>query len=469
MTAVRFGLLLLLLLSPLPFGAVERWAVLAVELAAAALGAAALVQVVRDPAVLSRRARLLVGLWLGMLAVAAAQLVPLPLGVTGAVAPRTQQLRESVAPVVPPTGASAPMSLSAPDTLDAALRLAAYGLLGVAAAVAFREEKHLRRLAAVLACSAVFQALYGSAEYLSGHNHIFAYAKKHMLDAATGTFINRNHVAAYLALCLPFAIALAMPRTHVRDRRGLITRLADLEHGDTRARIAAVLAAVAIWSGILLSFSRAGIALGLMATVLVPIVSGTGRRRILVAAAALLVPLSVVLLWQDVRLPAERLIGPEAADIASEARFPVWAATADLAAAYPAMGSGLGTFRSLFAIHQPPGVIGRWDHAHNDWLQGALEGGIPMLFLGVAALAVSAAALYAVARRGGRRASLSAAAGTAVGCAALGALVDFGLRIPAIAILAVIAAAVLAANVPPAESRARAAAVPRAARGGRHP
>ena len=53
---------------------------------------------------------------------------------------------------------------------------------------------------------AAIQALYGATEYLSHHQHIFGYSKKHYLDSATGTFINRNHFAAYLAMGLPFAL-----------------------------------------------------------------------------------------------------------------------------------------------------------------------------------------------------------------------------------------------------------------------
>jgi hypothetical protein len=54
----------------------------------------------------------------------------------------------------------------------------------------------------------------------------------------------------------------------------------------------------------------------------------------------------------------------------------------------PVMGHGLGTFNALFPSVQPPGVHGWWREAQSDWLQLAVEAGLPAVLLAGAALVV---------------------------------------------------------------------------------
>ena len=117
----------------------------------------------------------------------------------------------------------------------------------------------MMQIAAVIVAAGAFQALYGSAEYLSGHQHIFAYAKKHYVDEASGTFINRNHFAGFLAVTLPFALALVFegvrrlaPARSVRERLVRLTEPSGVMLG------AGALAAALIWTGVVLSYSRGG-------------------------------------------------------------------------------------------------------------------------------------------------------------------------------------------------------------------
>ena len=40
------------------------------------------------------------------------------------------------------------------------------------------------------------------------------------------------------------------------------------------------------------------------------------------------------------------------------------------------LGTGLGTFDPAFRLYQPAGVTGRFDHAHNDWLETVMSFGV---------------------------------------------------------------------------------------------
>ncbi len=440
---LRWGLLGLLVLSPLPFAAVQPGAVLLVELCAVLLGLLAVRILARDPGALpsaARRALVPAGL---ILLVGVVQLVPLPPSWTGAIAGPTHEARLQVAAIAPETARRwAPLSLSPPSTLDALLRLAAYVALGVAASVAFRRPEDRTRLAVVVAACAAFQALYGTAEYLSGHQHIFGYAKKHFLDSATGTFINRNHFAIYLAMALPLTLALVSPPPRsTGGKTGLRGRLVRLGKPEGIRSLLASACIVAIWIGVFVSYSRGGLAAALVGTA-VYVVTLRGSRTARLAAALLVISV-VALSWAEIRAPGERFLQVEHVENVG-GRLPTWRASLPIVGDFPVFGTGLGTYDEVFTLYRTPELVLRPGHAHNEWLQSAVEGGLP-----TAALVVWLGLVVLRPRRWWRQVAPPPAT-TAALVAALVAvgfhgLVDFPFRIPALAVLTACLAGALCA------------------------
>ena len=260
--ALRVGVCAIVLLSPLPFGSVVPWAVLSLQLAAATLGLLTAWTVYRDPETLPLAVRPLWAPAAVLLVIAIVQLIPVPGSWVRALAAPTAAARDAVATVLPEAVAAvSPASLSPPDTLDAVLRGVTLALIVVATAVGFHEAGQFRAVSLVIVVSAAFQALYGATEYLSGNQHIFAYAKKYYLESATGTFINRNHFAAYLAMCLPFALGpLIEGRSEVLARGSWRQRLLHLSEPSSLWTMLSAAAAFVLWIGVFLSYSRAGLA-----------------------------------------------------------------------------------------------------------------------------------------------------------------------------------------------------------------
>jgi len=432
---------------------VRPLALLLVELAAAVLCATALWVVARRPGALAPPARRMLVPALALAALGGLQLVPLPERVLDWLVRPTGEARAAAAAVLGhPAPGPGPASLSPADTLDALLRLLAWIGIGVAAAVALRAPRRRRAALVLFAACGAFQALYGSAEYVSGHQHIFGYAKKHYTDSATGTFINRNHFATYLALCLPFALELllrppdastsARPAPRARGWRGLLLGLHD-PSGALRAFGA--LSALAMWAGVFFSYSRGGLVAALAGAALLPAFLNRGRPGLKTAGAILLAPLALVALWQDARAPGERFLGDAEGIETLNSRVPVWRAALGLVRDYPLAGSGYGTFEAAFANRRPAGVSNRWDHAHNDWLQTLIEGGAPAA---LAALWLTALCLGPRRRRAVSGPPAPGLAAARAGLAAVGvhALVDFPLRIPAIAVAVALAVGLVAAG-----------------------
>ncbi|MBZ5640775.1 MAG: O-antigen ligase family protein [Acidobacteriia bacterium] len=446
-SCLRWTLLALLVLAPLPFGSVEPWAVLTLEVAAALLALGALLVMAHDPDGLAPGARRMLLPAALLIGVGMVQLLPLPAVLLRLLSAPTADARSRIAAVVPElAGSWSPISLEPSATTDALLRLAAYVLLGLAAATAFRTRGHLRQVAWAIAASGTFQAIYGSAEYLTGHQHIFAYAKKYYADEASGTFINRNHFAGYLAMTLPFALGLMLDGARrLPKTRSIRERLLGIGEAGSGRLLLGGAAAAAIWVGVILSYSRGGLAVALVGTAFLAYRVTLRRSRAWLLAAALLVP-TTLLMWQQVRAPGERFVS-ERSDLATlSGRVPVWRASLTMVPGHWVAGTGLGTFESAFETYRPPAVVGGWDHAHNDWIEALTDGG--PLALGAAAVLLLLALGWRSRGEPGRGESdlVRAAASASIVAIAVYSLADFSLRMPAIALL-------LAVTVPMAVCR----------------
>lgn len=454
---LELGLCAVVLTAPLPFASVGRGGRLLLELSGTVLGALwavrAALRGVRLPPRLA-----LAGI-VGLLALCSLQIVPVGSAVVAAVSPRGAAIRDAVQPKGAALAAESrvlgvsPESLDPEPTLSLAPEATASALrLGVALAVlllvatSVAAERGLARVLGALLLSAAFQALYGTLVLASGHPTIWNVPKRYYVDCATGTFVNRNHFAGFLAASLPGGVALARRRLLALPRAaGRRYLVAFFGPEGVRALGLALLTVLGL-AGLLLSFSRAGIALGLGSVGITWLVTGRGARgrlgrRIvlpLLVLALALVPL--VQIGSD-RL-AERYVHA-AEDFTSEGgRAMVWRDTLGMVAAFPWTGAGFGSFAAVYPLFRSQGVRLLYDHAHNDALQLAAEGGL----LGAALLALLLAALVPRLAAALTRPAGPLGVGAAAGLCALllHALIDFNFHIPAnAAVAAVLAGLVL--------------------------
>lgn len=303
-------------------------------------------------------------------------------------------------------------------------------------------------MALAIAVSAVFQGLYGAFESVSGRHHILGYAKQHYIEEATGTFVNRNHFAGYLAMAMPLALALLaspLPRARFPGWRQKFLRLME-----PRLLFRALLLAGVgcMWMGIVLSYSRAGMVVALIATTLAAARLWRKRWTLWVLIASLAIP-TCFLLYQDIRTPGARMNELTAHAVSDTGRLPVWKATAEMARDHWVIGTGFGSFDGAFPLYRPASTHMRWQHAHNDWLQSVAEGGVLTLLL------LLAIGLPVFRRRRGaagceRSEAIRFGALAGIVGLALHSLVDFPARIPAVAVLLAILIGIRCGVIPQA-------------------
>jgi O-antigen ligase len=428
------GLCALIVVAPLPFGSVGPRGRLVVESLAFLLAAIWMLTAARARVALPPRAVTIA--MLGLLVLPIVQLVPVGAIAVRAISPAASALRAGLDPAPADTLSLAPQATASALRTGAALVALLYVATSVAAA------RGAGRIALAALVSAAFQGLYGLLVLAAGFDRIWNVPKTAYLDSATGTFVNRNHFAGFLAATLPLGVGLVIAAARRRSRTPSRTGWVDAVTAEgSRAMLLGLLAMTAA-AGLLLSFSRAGIALGLLAIAGTVVAAGRGRPLRRAALALLVLAVAVVPL---VDLGADRLVSRYAAAgdelRAGGGRVQVAKDTLGMVAAFPAAGAGLGSFTWVYPAFSAPDVRLHYTHAHDDLLQLAAEGGLPA----VALLAVALAATLPRIAGALRASDDPLLAGAACGLAALllHGLIDFDFHIPADAAIAAILAGVL--------------------------
>lgn len=243
---------------------------------------------------------------------------------------------------------------------------------------------------------------------------------------ATGFFANSNHMATLLVVAIPLLAAQAA--VTLRSAGPGQRRLAIL------TLLAALLAIVAL--GVVLNGSLAGLGLGipvLAASVLLVLRRRRGDRRAPLLGIALLLVLAVAAL---VTAPIHsRFSGPEAS-ASVDTRQSIYRTSLRMVGDYAPFGSGLGSYEKVYPRYEDTNTVDPIyvNHAHNDYIELAVELGVP----GIVLVAMFLAWWATAAAKPWRTATSDAyARGATIATAAILAhsVLDFPLRTSAITAL----------------------------------
>ncbi|HSQ79154.1 MAG TPA: O-antigen ligase family protein [Candidatus Bathyarchaeia archaeon] len=440
-TLVEYGLLALLLWSPLPAASVEEWAVFVIELAAAVM-AAAYVVAEPKPALNPGLSPVLKRLrpWTIALSVfLALQVTPLPAGIVRVIAPGSYGFRRLYAPEFERMKFMT-LSVAPSETIGAILFFAALFILGFLVLRTVSRGRQIMTILAVLVAAGAFQALYGLFELTRGSPRLLFYPKVIALDSVTGTFVNRNHFCGYVEMIIPLALGLAFGRLRAQTHgaKGFREKLLLWTTRDVLANALILGAVAAMALAIFLSHSRSG--LGVLAVTAFLFLemwlssfSRTGIRNPWVGKLVrlALVGATVGVLSITVGSTLSRFARE---DLLRENRPAYWSATVAMIRDFPLFGTGLGTFAAAYGAYEVPTATElRLVHAHNDYLEYAAELGLLgfVLLLGII-LYLALSAYFAWRERRDPRAR-SLALGGLVSMAGMGlhTVTDFNLHIPA--------------------------------------
>ena len=327
------------------------------------------------------------------------------------------------------------VSLDPKEGRNSLLRLISYvGIFWLAVQYNRDSRRTSYTLRALIVCSAG-NALYGLTVIFLGTKSILWFDKTDYTDMATGTFVNPNHFGIYCGIGLLCATAMLFRRFRfgMAGRTGAIerSRFVLLKFIPRNALI--LIAWMVLMSALLLSLSRgAAAATGLAMVTLIFILS---LRRKTSVSKALIRAGGVVLMGVLLLLVVGQGLGRHLWEIDNDfaKRAEIYSQTLTAIADRPLLGTGLGTFPTVYRSYRTAEIRPGVTMAHNDYLEMLLELGIPAGTLFVFALLM----LAGLCARGvwmRRREYEYPALGFAV-CVLMGlhSLVDFSLQIPAVA------------------------------------
>ena len=247
-----------------------------------------------------------------------------------------------------------------------------------------------------------------------------------------GTFANRNHFALFLAVGCVAAPAWAF-----------------LDGRRPRWRLPVTLGLVLLFAlTILATGSRAGLVLGAVALIIAMLIVRRPITRALrhaprwVLPAVLVGIVALIALFVLISIDAGRAVSVDrviALDTAEDLRAKALPTVLAMIPAYFPVGIGFGGFDPLFRVHEPLALLSTeyFNHAHNDFLEVALDGGLAAILLVAAAIGWWLVAGIRAWTRGAATARLGSAIILLV---LIASVVDYPARTPTIMALTVIAA-----------------------------
>jgi O-antigen ligase len=364
-------------------------------------------------------------------------------------------------------GRDSPWALRSQDTAQTgfyALVCLAYLAAWLLVLLCVNSQRRVAMLLGGVVAGGVVQALLAVALHAgTGGSYSFLFVEFNDNGRASGTFPNPDHLAGYMELCLSagFGLLVAQFGSHASGRSapGWQARwqaaAAFLLSRKMLLRLLLVVMVVAL----VMTHSRMGngafFAALLLVGCIVATVSHKLRRPALwLVASMVLIDVIIIGQWVGLDRVVDRLQGtavstvaqaevaaalPElhsAKDFREESiqermRIPLLATS--LVQARPWFGHGAGTFYIALPAIKPAGFPHLWDHAHNDYVEWAVDTGLVGLGLLLSVAALTAwRALHLLRDREPRlHRGVGTAALMALACLGLHSLVDFNLQIPA--------------------------------------
>lgn len=407
----------------------------------------------------------------------AVQLIPLPPSVLRIVSPGTAQLDAKLLPTEPEQVTAdevtpGPAVLRPISVYPHATRVHLFHWLEIL--ILFAAVRHqlastaaMRRLAIAALLTGVGVSLFGLYQTFSspGRHTVYGFVTT---GEVFGPFINRNHAACFLNMCLGLGVGLLIhsgsdvseyrrrmiqkPNAVVEQEEAISFSPFTVLHSPAQLWLLVALAIVL--AGVLCTLSRGGVAalaLGFVGAFALRLTwpPRMGRLEYLILPIVLVVGL---LAWLGIKPLETRLAGLWKGDVLVDVRWQLWINMLALVPSFPVFGCGYGTLqyveplvrRQTDLLKMPHLLV---DHAHNDYLEGLVEGGFVRFALMLAVVFLIAIHGFRAMRRyAGRKPAAWAFGGMMAFLAvAIHSAFDFSIQTPAVACLAAVLCAQLIA------------------------
>lgn len=326
-------------------------------------------------------------------------------------------------------------SQAAADSREALGLLLSYSAIFFVTVYTIRTRRDVLELVYVICGISLLLAFIGFCKYAGFTLSFWVYEELNYPDAfISGVYGNHNHLAGYLEMAIPLMFALFL----TRSRRGLLLTLF------------VTLVTLVVCCHIL-TLSRGGwVSLGLSLSFMTLMLMFHKRFRNKKLLALLFSSLALVLFFvlsgSDLFVRALSLTDDEVV-LGMGGRMIIWKGTLAMIKENILIGTGPGTFASLFPQYQPAGSTSRFYQVHNDYLHFLVElGGLFLPLLGWLLYSLFNAGRKKMRSSSRQVRGVTLGAMTGIVAILVHSFVDFNLHIPANALLFTVLAALVVAG-----------------------
>jgi hypothetical protein len=379
----------------------------------------------------------------GVLAIVAAQLLPLPAWLVAILSPHAATISNALAIQGAPSASFRSLTLNRMDTAWAWIVTAGAFAMFWLARAQFRRGGVRETVRMISALGLAVSLLAIAQAATAGRDIYWRFRTEFEGPLPFGPFVNRNHFATWAIMVLPLTLGYIAARSGKPPEMAPASRRARLASAIDPRTAWLLAASVTMLIALLLSLSRSGmLALAVAASAAIVLCRGRldhRRRNRLLAGAAVVILCGVA--WADIPALSQRVAGAQAG-LAN--RMTIWRETLPIVGDFWFTGTGAGTYqRAMFYYQQSSRAI-YFNQAHNHYLQLAAEGGLVLI-------AAFAFALAGFVRTGYARATrdesglfwIRAGAACGLTAVALQSVWETGLVMPANAALAAVLAALV--------------------------
>ena len=314
--------------------------------------------------------KIVIIVWSLFLLLALLQIIPLPVFVVDLLSPHANFHALNPQP---------PYSYLTTDigqTKVSLIKSAAYFCLFLCSLILIDNEKRVRRVLTLMLIAGSLQGLYGILEILLDSKFSLIFSLP-VSNSATGSFVYKNYYANFIMLCLSAGTGLIIASLNNNQSmsgrdwsRAIVTSLLG-----NKALVRICLAIMVI--ALVMSRSRMGNVAFFAALTLVGIYAlFTDKKRSkglsILVVSMIIIDLFIVSSWFGLDKVQDRLAETS---LALEARDEVVIDAIEIVTDFPLIGTGGGSFYSVFPSYKKSDVYDFYDHAHNDYLQMLSEYG----------------------------------------------------------------------------------------------
>jgi O-antigen ligase len=437
---IEYGILGVIVWSPLPAASVYDWSILVIEIAVLVMVAAYLLmkESPQNNELLSLSLKWPRYLFVGLFVFIFIQIIPLPNFIVKIFSPNIYSFQNIFSSDFSKIKFMS-LSLIPSHTLREGLELLSYFLFGFLIVKTITRRQQIMRIFYVLVIMGIFEAFYGMFELYSKNPRILFYKKIYGLDSVSGTFVNRNHLSGYLEMIIPLAIGLIIARVDFFSLAGLKWRGKVLRLSQKGFSTNLILTAgiIVMSLAIIFSKSRSGVFLLIFAFILffelTVLYFGRVRHQQKGVKNFLKVSFLIIIFisfYVGINATVERFALDK---LPNEGRLVYWSNATSIVRDFPLLGTGLGTFASVYPAYEESSLSGHLSHAHNDYLEYLSELGVVGMILlsgGIAFMVVSSFLIWRV-RRHPEVKGLAMGSIVAIVVILIHSIADFNLHIPA--------------------------------------